>query len=271
MDPIVKPTPTPKKGGRLRRFVATIGFTVALGLVPLAGQAVTPQASPVLAPASAYAGDCTLGVLCGSVKNDSRSKTSIKVYNSWSGGTEYVPSGDAATVKPGKFGPWKDDDGFCIPLGHKGYVLIYAKKTAQSLTVKIGDAAPRCFKISDPWNAYVNVTGKASWYAKMLKVPAKYVKAVASAKAKLAKAEKALKAAKASAKKAKTSAAKKAAKKKVDAAELTRNMARNLVAYEQLTFSRVKALRKIQADSEAKLRDCSAIRARKGSGAKCVE
>ena len=82
MDPIVKSTPN-KRGVGWRRFVVLIAGMLAFSLVLLAGPAVVPQSSPVLAPATAQAsvGGTTVYVGAGG---------SVKVYCDWNQSWYYI-------------------------------------------------------------------------------------------------------------------------------------------------------------------------------------
>lgn len=164
MDPIVKPAP--KKGGRWRRFVALIAGMLALGLVPLAGQAVAPQSSPVLAPTSAYAGagcDASKGFICGRVLNSVGSNSNVNVHDGW-GSNDGIPGGEVRQLAPGNWSKFRDTDGYCIPPNVQAYAFIYS---AFSIGLQYTYSYPpdsgwRCQKIGDDKVAVIFLTKVSS-------------------------------------------------------------------------------------------------------------
>ena len=109
MAPKIKSTP--------KRLIGLLAATAVASLIPLGGQAAAPESSPMFAPTQAHAGllcDLSLGEVCGTIYNSSKSNVSINVHDGW-GPNDWTVGGRVQRVMPGKKSTFRDADGYCIP------------------------------------------------------------------------------------------------------------------------------------------------------------
>lgn len=166
MSSISKTAPT-KRGGWRRIAILIVGV-LTFGLIPLAGSAVAPEASPVMAPAPAHAGDwCsnTGGVICGRVFNSPHSNVKVNVHDGWTN-NDGVPAGRVIQVAPGHWSTFRDTDGYCLPPYTKARVWIKSPFRGDVTRNYSPVSGWRCQKINDDQTAYVLIVDKKADIAK---------------------------------------------------------------------------------------------------------